>query len=195
MKHIDKISNLIIECEKHSNAEIVCVLSKNFSARVLNKFSVKILIFLVFLISFLCIYFFDISSIALLEFQMIAFFVVEFLGYILRILPKGMKLRLSYLIAFMHFRDYEFNKSKNSIMLFVFSDIKCAHIIIGKNILDDFTEEPFKNVIRNFMLNVKKMSLDDTILNSIEEITKIVQNYRNSDINEDEIPKEVIIIE
>lgn len=193
MKYINKIKKEIKECEKSSDAEIVCVVSRNFLLKILNKTSIEILIFLTLLISFI-LAFCGLSSFKILEFQIVFYFFIIFFGKILNFFPKRVKILLSKYIANLHFRNFGFNRCSNSVMFFVFLDLRCAHIVVGKNILKEFDIKQFDFIISKFLIEAKS-DLDLGIFNTIKEICKILKDYKNSKDNKDEIEKEFIILE
>ncbi|MDZ7818860.1 MAG: TPM domain-containing protein [Aliarcobacter sp.] len=194
----EQISKKIENLEKLSSAELVAVITKRSGDyRYINSL---INIFVIFIISFFLIFFFDFSPMQLLEIQLLSFiglflFFEKFDNLILNLLPKSYKREKASLNAHEQFSNLGLNRTKTNqaIMFFVSFDEKYVEIITDTTICEKIKDNYWQKIVDEFIKDVKKNNLSNGYLKAIDSCSEIlIKEFPITKDDENELPNSVI---
>ena len=191
------ISKSIELLESKSSAELVAVVTKK-SARYKYAASV-ISILIVCLISLICLYF-DISTLFLIQVQILLFLLLHFVfekydDLVLFLLPSFYKKNIASNYANTQFINLRLNKTKtkHALMFFVSINEKYVEIITDKNISSKISNEFWQEIVDEFIKDVKNDNLSGGYLKAINSCsTYLIKEFPIKDDDENELPNEVI---
>jgi len=197
-KEKELISKKIENLEKSSSAELVAVITKRSGDyRYINTL---INIFVIFVISFFLIFFFDFSPIQLLEIQLLSFigfylFFEKFDNLILNILPKSYKREKASLNAHEQFSNLGLNRTKTNqaIMFFVSLDEKYVEIITDKTICEKIKDDYWQTIVDEFVKDVKNNNLSNGYLKAMDSCSEVlIKEFPIAKDDENELANNVI---
>lgn len=192
------ISKKIENLEKSSSAELVAVITKRSGDyRYIN---ILINIFMIFVISFFLVYFFDFSSVQTIEIQLLCFIGIyllfeKFDNLILNLLPKSYKREKASLNAHEQFSNLGLNRTKTNqaIMFFVSLDEKYVEIITDKTICEKIKDDYWQNIIDEFIKDVKNNNLSNGYLKAMDSCSEIlIKEFPIRKDDENELANSVI---
>lgn len=192
------ISKEIEDLEKLSSAELVAVVAKKSSNY--KYASLMISIFCVFLISFVLYFVKEVSTLELLEYQLLVFVGINLLfekfdNLILKILPQNYKYRKASLYAKEQFDNLRLNrtKSKQAIMFFVSLDERYVKIITDSEISKEIPNEFWQQLVFEFAENVKREDFLNGYLKALRTSKAIlIKHFPIQDNDVNELSNEVI---
>lgn len=194
----EQISKKIENLEKLSSAELVAVITKRSGDyRYINSL---INIFILFIISFFLIFFFDFSPMQLLEIQLLSFlglflFFEKFDNLILNLLPKSYKREKASLNAHEQFSNLGLNRTKTNqaIMFLVSFDEKYVEIITDTAICEKIKDDYWQKILDEFIKDIKKNDLSNAYLKAIDSCSEIlIKEFPITKDDENELPNSVI---
>ena len=197
-KEKEQISKKIENLEKLSSAELVAVITKRSGDyRYINSL---INIFILFIISFFLIFFFDFSPMQLLEIQLLSFlglflFFEKFDNLILNLLPKSYKREKASLNAHEQFSNLGLNRTKTNqaIMFFVSFDEKYVEIITDTTICEKIKDDYWQKIVDEFIKDVKNNNLSNGYLKAMDSCSEIlIKEFPITKDDENELPNSVI---
>ena len=197
-KEKELISKKIENLEKSSSAELVAVITKKSGDyRYINTL---INIFVIFVISFFLIFFFDFSPIQLLEIQLLSFigfylFFEKFDNLILNILPKSYKREKASLNAHEQFSNLGLNRTKTNqaIIFFVSLDEKYVEIITDKTICEKIKDDYWQTIVDEFVKDVKNNNLSNGYLKAMDSCSEVlIKEFPIAKDDENELANNVI---
>lgn len=191
------ISKSIELLESKSSAELVAVVTKK-SATYKYESSV-ISIIMVCFISLICLYF-DISTLFLMQIQILLFLVLHFIfdkfeSLVLFLLPSFYKKSTASKYANTQFANLKLNrtKTKHALMFFVSIDEKYVEIITDENISANVSNDYWQEIVDEFIKDVKNGDLSGGYLKAINTCsTYLIKEFPIKDNDENELPNEVI---
>lgn len=192
------ISQEIENLERFSSAELVAVITQKSSDY--KYASLIISIFLTFLFSFILYFLKEISTLELLQYQLLIFigtnlFFIKFNNLTLKLLPLSYKHQKASLKANEQFYNLGLNKtkSKQAIMFFVSLDEKYVEIITDTEISKKIPNEFWEQLVYEFTLDIKK---DDFLSGYIKAIktskAMLIQHFPIQNDDKNELSNEVI---
>lgn len=192
------ISKEIENLEKSSSAELVAVVTKR--SKNYKYESLMISVFFVFLISFLLYFIKELSTLELLQYQLLIFiginlFLEKFDSFILKILPQSYKHKKASLNANEQFHNLGLNrtKTKQAIMFFVSLDEKYVEIITDDEISKEIPNEFWHQLVYEFIVDVKKEDFLNGYLKAIKTSKAIlIKHFPIQKDDENELSNEVI---
>lgn len=197
-KEKELISKEIENLEKLSSAELVAVIAQKSSDY--KYASLMISVFFVFLISFLLFFIKDISTLELLQYQLLIFvginlFFEKFDNLILKIVPLSYKHQKASSNAKEQFNNLGLNRTKTrqAIMFFVSFDERYVEIITDSEISKKIPDEFWQQLVYEFTLNVKKEDFLNGYLKAIKTSKAIlIKHFPIQENDENELSNEVI---
>ncbi|WP_121628405.1 TPM domain-containing protein [Poseidonibacter antarcticus] len=191
------ISKSIELLESKSSAELVAVVTKK-SATYKYESSV-ISIIMVCFISLICLYF-DISTLFLMQIQILLFLVLHFIfdkfeSLVLFLLPSFYKKSIASKYANIQFANLKLNrtKTKHALMFFVSIDEKYVEIITDENISVNISNDYWQEIVDEFIKDVKNGDLSGGYLKAINTCSiYLIKEFPIKDDDENELPNEVI---
>lgn len=197
-KEKELISKKIEYLEKSSSAELVAVITKRSGDyRYINSL---ITIAIIFIISFFLISFSDFSALQLLQVQVLTFIGIyllfeKFDTFILNTFPTNYKRSKASQNAHEQFSNLGLNRTKTNqgIMFFVSLDEKYVEIIADKVISQKIKDEYWKEIVDEFVKDVKKKDLSLGYLKAITSCSEIlIKEFPIQDNDENELSNDVI---
>ena len=178
-KEKELISKKIENLEKLSSAELVAVITKRSGDyRYINSL---ITISIVFIISFVLIFFSNFSSLQLLQIQLLSFIASyllfeKFDTFILNAFPRTYKKNKASQNAHEQFSNLGLNRTKTNqgIMFFVSLDEKYVEIITDKVISEKIKDDYWEKIVDEFIKDVKKKELSQGYLKAINSCSEIL---------------------
>lgn len=178
-KEKELISKKIENLEKLSSAELVAVITKRSGDyRYINSL---ITISIVFIISFVLIFFSNFSSLQLLQIQLLSFIgsyllFEKFDTLILNAFPRTYKKNKASQNAHEQFSNLGLNRTKTNqgIMFFVSLDEKYVEIITDKVISEKIKDDYWEKIVDEFIKDVKKKELSQGYLKAINSCSEIL---------------------
>lgn len=197
-KEKELISKEIEDLEKLSSAELVAVVAKKSSNY--KYASLMISIFCVFLISFVLYFVKEVSTLDLLEYQLLVFVGINLLfekfdNLILKILPQNYKYRKASLYAKEQFNNLGLNrtKSKQAIMFFISLDERYVKIITDSEISKEIPNEFWQQLVFEFAEDVKKEDFLNGYLKALRTSKAIlIKHFPIQSNDENQLSNEVI---
>ena len=194
----EQISKEIENLEKLSSAELVAVIAKRSSNY--KYVSLIISIFLVFSTSFILFFIKEISTLELLQYQLLIFMGTtlifeKFDNLILKILPQSYKHQKASLYAKEQFNNLRLNKTKSKqvLMFFVSLDEKYVHILADNKISKKIPDEFWQQLVYEFTQDVKKENFLNGYLKAINTSKAILIKHSPIQKNdENELSNEII---
>lgn len=194
----EQISKEIKNLEKLSSAELVAVIAKKSSDY--KYVSLMISIFFVFLTSFILFFVKEVSTLELLQYQLLVFMGINLLfekfdNLILKILPKSYKHQKASLYAKEQFNNLGLNrtKSKQVLMFFVSLDEKYVHILADSEISKEIPDDFWQQLVYEFTEDVKNENFVNGYLKAIKTSKAILIKHFPSQTNdENELSNEII---
>jgi putative membrane protein len=192
------ISKKIENLEKSSSAELVAVITKRSGDyRHINSL---ITISVVFVISFILVFFSNFSSFQLLQIQFFVFIGAYFLfekfdTFILNAFPTSYKRKKASQNAQEQFSNLGLNRTKTNqgIMFFVSLDEKYVEIITDRVISEKIKDDYWKKIVDEFIKDVKKKDLSLGYLKAITSCSEIlIKEFPIQDNDENELSNDVI---
>ncbi len=192
------ISLEIAELEKLSSAEIVAVITQKSST---YKYAALMLsIFCVFLMSFILYFIKEISTLELLQYQLLVFlginlFLKKFNHLVINFVPKSYKHQKASLNAKRQFniRGLDKTKNKQAIMFFVSLDEKYVKIMTDKEISEKIPNEFWQQLIFEFTEDVKREDFVNGYIKAIKTSKAIlIKHFPIKNNDENELSDEVI---
>ena len=192
------ISLEIAELEKLSSAEIVAVITQKSSN---YKYAALMLsIFCVFLMSFILYFIKEISTLELLQYQLLVFlginlFLKKFNHLVINFVPKSYKHQKASLNAKRQFniRGLDKTKNKQAIMFFVSLDEKYVKIMTDKEISEKIPNEFWQQLIFEFTEDVKREDFVNGYIKAIKTSKAIlIKHFPIQENDENELSNEVI---
>jgi putative membrane protein len=192
------ISKEIENLEKLSSAELVAVIAKKSSDY--RYASLMISIFLVFLTSFVLFFIKEVSTLELLQYQLLIFMGTtlifeKFDTLILKILPQSYKHQKASLYAKEQFNNLGLNrtKSKQAIMFFVSLNERYVEIITDSEISKEIPDDFWQQLVYEFTEDVKNENFLNGYLKAIKTSKAILIKHFPSQTNdENELSNEII---
>ena len=187
----EQISKEIENLEKLSSAELVAVIAKRSSNY--KYVSLIISIFLVFSTSFILFFIKEISTLELLQYQLLIF--EKFDNLILKILPQSYKHQKASLYAKEQFNNLRLNKTKSKqvLMFFVSLDEKYVHILADNKISKKIPDEFWQQLVYEFTQDVKKENFLNGYLKAINTSKAIlIKHFPIQKNDENELSNEII---
>ena len=194
----EQISRKIETLERESSAELVAVITRRSADyRYIQTF---LNICIVFLFSFIVIFFTSFSNIQLLQIQLFSFITIflifeKFDNLILSLLPKYYKKQKAAQSAQEQFYNLGLNRTKTNqaIMFFISFDEKYAQIITDSEISKKISDDYWQKTINNFIKDVKRNELSKAYLNVIDSCSSIlIKEFPIKHDDENELSNEVI---
>jgi len=197
-KEKELISKEIENLEKLSSAELVAVIAKKSSDY--RYASLMISIFLVFLTSFVLFFIKEVSTLELLQYQLLIFMGTtlifeKFDTLILKILPQSYKHQKASLYAKEQFNNLGLNrtKSKQAIMFFVSLNERYVEIITDSEISKEIPDDFWQQLVYEFTEDVKNENFLNGYLKAIKTSKAILIKHFPSQTNdENELSNEII---
>ena len=194
----EQISKEIENLEKLSSAELVAVIAKRSSNY--KYVSLIISIFLVFSTSFILFFIKEISTLELLQYQLLIFMGTtlifeKFDNLILKILPQSYKHQKASLYAKEQFNNLRLNKTKSKqvLMFFVSLDEKYVHILADNKISKKIPDEFWQQLVYEFTQDVKKENFLNGYLKAINTSKSIlIKHFPIQKNDENELSNEII---
>ena len=194
----EQISKEIENLEKLSSAELVAVIAKRSSNY--KYVSLIISIFLVFSTSFILFFIKEISTLELLQYQLLIFMGTtlifeKFDNLILKILPQSYKHQKASLYAKEQFNNLGLNKTKSKqvLMFFVSLDEKYVHILADNKISQEIPNEFWQQLVFEFAEDVKREDFLNGYLKAIRTSKAIlIKHFPIKNNDENELSNEVI---
>ena len=194
----EQISKEIENLEKLSSAELVAVIAKRSSNY--KYVSLIICIFLVFSTSFILFFIKEISTLELLQYQLLIFMGTtlifeKFDNLILKILPQSYKHQKASLYAKEQFNNLGLNKTKSKqvLMFFVSLDEKYVHILADNKISKKIPDEFWQQLVYEFTQDVKKENFLNGYLKPINTSKPIlIKHFPIQKNDENELSNEII---
>ena len=192
------ISKEIENLEKLSSAQLVAVIAKRSSNY--KYASLMICVFLVFLASFVLFFVKEVSTLELLQYQLLIFVGVNLLfekfdNLILKILPRNYKQRKASLYAKEQFSNLGLSrtKSKQAIMFFVSFDERYVKVITDDKISQEIPNEFWQQSVFEFAEDVKREDFLNGYLKAIRTSKAIlIKHFPIQKDSENELSNEVI---
>ena len=192
------ISQEIQELEEASSTELIAVITQKSSDY--KYASLMISVFCVFLISFILFYIKEISTLQLLQYQLLFFVVInlfleKFNNLVLKVIPQSYKYRKASLNAKRQFHNLGLNriKTKQAIMFFVSLDEKYVEIITDDEITKEIPNEFWQQLIYEFTLDIKKENFLSGYLKAIKTSKAIlIKHFPIKENDENELSNEPI---
>ncbi len=186
------ISEEIENLEKFSSAELVAVITQKSSD---YKYAALLIsIFFVFAFSFVIYFLKELSTLELLQYQLLIFVGINLLfenykKLILTILPQSYKYQKASLYAIEQFNNLGLNrtKTKQAIMFFVSLDEKYVKIITDSEISKKIPDEFWHQLVHEFISDVKKEDFLNGYLKALKTSKAILTQHfpiQENDINE-----------
>lgn len=197
-KEKELISKKIENLEKLSSAELVAVITKRSGDyRYINSL---ITISVVFVISFALVFLLNFSSLQLLQIQLFTFisiylFFEKFDTFILNTFPTSYKRSKASQNAQEQFSNLGLSRTKTNqgIMFFVSLDEKYVEIIADKVISEKIKDDYWKEIVDEFVKDVKKKDLSLGYLKAITSCSEIlIKEFPIQDNDENELSNDVI---
>ena len=197
-KDKELISKEIEDLEKLSSAELVAVVAKKSSNY--KYASLMISVFCVFLISFVLYFVREVSTLELLEYQLLVFVGINLLfekfdNLILKILPQSYKYRKASSYAKEQFNNLGLNrtKSKQAIMFFVSLDERYVKVITDNKISQEIPNEFWQQLVFEFAEDVKREDFLNGYLKALRTSKAIlIKHFPIQSNDENELSNEVI---
>lgn len=194
----EQISKEIENLERFSSAELVAVITQKSSSY--KYASLMICIFLTFLFSFILYFVKEVSTLELLQYQLLIFiginlFFIKFDNLTLKLLPLSYKHQKASLKANKQFYNLGLNKTKTkqAIMFFVSLDEKYVEIITDTEISKKIPNEFWEQLVYEFTLDIKKDDFFSGYIKAIKTSKAIlIQHFPIQDDDENELSNEVI---
>ena len=194
----EQISKEIENLEKLSSAELVAVIAKRSSNY--KYVSLIISIILVFSTSFILFFIKEISTLELLQYQLLIFMGTtlifeKFDNLILKILPQSYKHQKASLYAKEQFNNLGLNKTKSKqvLMFFVSLDEKYVHILADNKISKKIPDEFWQQLVYEFTQDVKKENFLNGYLKAINTSKAIlIKHFPIQKNDENELLNEII---
>ena len=195
-KNKELISKEIENLEKSSCVELIAVVIKRSSN---YKLAASMLaIFLVFFTSCILILFEDISTLELIQIQVLEFFAFylffeRFKNLFLKIIPKNYKYQIASENAHRQFYNLQFDKTKYAIMFFVSFDEKYVEIITDKEISKEIPNNHWQFIVDEFINDIKEDELSNGYLKAIKACNSIlIEKFPIKENDKNELSNEVI---
>lgn len=192
------ISKEIQELEESSSTELIAVITQKSSNY--KHASLMISVFCVFLISFILFFIKEISTLQLLQYQLLFFvginlFLEKFNNLVLKIIPQSYKHRKASLNAKRQFHNLGLNriKTKQAIMFFVSLDEKYVKIITDEQIPKEIPNEFWQQLVFEFTEDIKKEDFLNGYLKALKTSKAIlIKHFPKNKYDENKFPNEVI---
>uniref|UniRef100_UPI0040471BF1 TPM domain-containing protein n=1 Tax=Aliarcobacter sp. TaxID=2321116 RepID=UPI0040471BF1 len=178
-KEKNEISKKIENLEKESSAELVAVITKKSDDY--RFISSLFIICSIFIVSFISLFLFEITTFQLVQIQLLTFLILYFLfekfdNLILSFLPKSYKKQKASRNANEQFLNLRLNRTKTNqgIMFFVSIDEKYVEIIADKTISEKISNDYWQDIINEFIKDVKRNKLSLGYLKAINSCSEIL---------------------
>ena len=194
----EQISKEIENLEKLSSAELVAVIAKRSSNY--KYVSLLISIFLVFSTSFILFFIKEISTLELLQYQLLIFVGINLLlkkfnNLILKIIPQSYKHQKASLHAKRQFNNLGISrtKTKQAIMFFVSLDEKYVKILTDSEISKKIPNEFWQQLVFEFTEDVKREDFVNGYLKALKTSKAIlIKHFPIQGNDENEFSNEII---
>ena len=192
------ISLEIAELEKLSSAEIVAVITQKSSN---YKYAALMLsIFCVFLMSFILYFIKEISTLELLQYQLLVFlginlFLKKFNHLVINFVPKSYKHQKASLNAKRQFNNLGISRTrtKQAIMFFVSLDEKYVKILTDSEISKKIPNEFWQQLVFEFTEDVKREDFVNGYLKALKTSKAIlIKHFPIQGNDENEFSNEII---
>ena len=192
------IAKEIEELEQSSSAELIAVITQKSSNY--KYASLMVSIFFVFLISFILFFLKEISTLELLQYQLLVFvginlFLKKFNHLIIRLVPKSYKHQKASLNAKRQFniRGLDKTKNKQAIMFFVSLDEKYVKILTDSEISKKIPNEFWQQLVFEFTEDVKREDFVNGYIKAIKTSKAIlIKHFPIQNNDENELSNEII---
>ena len=192
------IAKEIEELEQSSSAELIAVITQKSSNY--KYASLMVSIFFVFLISFILFFLKEISTLELLQYQLLIFVGIHLLlkkfnNLILKIIPQSYKHQKASLHAKRQFNNLGISrtKTKQAIMFFVSLDEKYVKILTDSEISKKIPNEFWQQLVFEFTEDVKREDFVNGYLKALKTSKAIlIKHFPIQGNDENEFSNEII---